>query len=236
MLYFIMIETLVRVLPFQKVETTPVFESLRKKTPVSLPYPQCFYIQIWASDQGFPNSSEGKESACNAGDTGAPGPIRGRGRFLEKIWRKIFWRRPQQPTPIFLLGKSHGQRSQAGYTQQGHKESDTKQQLLLSRVRLFVTPWTAAHQASLSFTISRSLLKLMSVELVMSSNHLVLGRPLLLPSIFPSIRVVRAFCLEQLDKTTKKWASSYFIVSVGVIASKLLYIEIHIFTNYFSFF
>ena len=92
------------------------------------------------------------------------------------------------------------------------------------------------HQVSLSFTKSWSLLKLMSIELVMSSNHLVLGRPLLLPSIFPSIRVIRAFCLEQLDKTTKKWASSYFIVSVGVIASKLLYIEIHIFTNYFSFF
>ena len=235
MLYFIMIETLVRVLPFQKVETTPVFESLRKKTPISLPYAQRFYIQIWASDQGFPNSLAGKESTCNAGDTEAPGSIHGRERFLE-IWRKIFWRRPQQSTPIFLLGKSHGQRSQAGYTQQGHKESDTKQQLLLSRVQLFVTPWTAAHQASLSFTISRSLLKLMSIELVMSSNHLVLGRPLLRPSIFPSIRVVRAFCLEQLDKTTKKWASSYFIVSVGVIASKLLYIEIHIFTNYFSFF
>ena len=52
------------------------------------------------------------------------------------------------------------------------------------------TPWTAAHQASLSITNSRSLLKLMSIELVMPSNHLILCRPLLLlPSIFPSIRV-----------------------------------------------
>ena len=59
----------------------------------------------------------------------------------------------------------------------------------LSHVQLFVTPWTAARQASLSFTISRNLLKLMSIELVMPSNHLVLCRPLLLfPSIFPSIR------------------------------------------------
>ena len=59
-----------------------------------------------------------------------------------------------------------------------------------SRVRLFVTPWTEARQASLSFTISRSLLKLMSIKLVMPSNHLILCRPLLLPpSIFPSIRV-----------------------------------------------
>ena len=55
---------------------------------------------------------------------------------------------------------------------------------------LFATPWTAAHQASLCFTISLSLLKLMSVELVMPSNHLILSRPLLLlPSVFPSIRV-----------------------------------------------
>ena len=58
----------------------------------------------------------------------------------------------------------------------------------LSRVWLFATPWTAVHQASLSFTISRSLLKLMSTESVMPSSHLIL--PLLLPpSIFPSIRV-----------------------------------------------
>ena len=59
----------------------------------------------------------------------------------------------------------------------------------LSRVQLFVTPWTAAHQASLSI-ISQSLLKLTSIELVMPSNCLILCRPLfLLPSIFPSIRV-----------------------------------------------
>ena len=55
---------------------------------------------------------------------------------------------------------------------------------LLSHVQLFVTPWTAAHQASLSFTNSRSLLKLMSIQLVMPSNHLILCLPLLLlPSI-----------------------------------------------------
>ena len=58
-----------------------------------------------------------------------------------------------------------------------------------SHVQLFATPWTTAHQASLSFTISRNLLKLMSIESVMPSNHLILYRSLLLPSIFPSIRV-----------------------------------------------
>ena len=60
----------------------------------------------------------------------------------------------------------------------------------LSCVQLFVTPWTAARQASLSITNSRSLPKLMSIELVMPSNHLILCRPLLLlPSNFPSTRV-----------------------------------------------
>ena len=59
----------------------------------------------------------------------------------------------------------------------------------LSCVWLFATPWTVAHQASLSITISQSLLKLMSIESVMPSNHLILCHPLLLPSIFPSIGV-----------------------------------------------
>ena len=58
-----------------------------------------------------------------------------------------------------------------------------------SCVQLFATPWNAAYQASLSFTIFQSLLKFMSIELVMPSNHFVLCHPLLLPSIFPSIRV-----------------------------------------------
>ena len=65
----------------------------------------------------------------------------------------------------------------------------------------FLIPWTSACQASLSFTISQSLLKLMSIELVMPSNHLILCHPLLfLPSIFPSIRVFSsesALCFRQ---------------------------------------
>ena len=60
----------------------------------------------------------------------------------------------------------------------------------LYRVQFFVTPWTAAHQASLPFTISQSLLKLMFIQSVLPSNHLILCCPLLLlPSIFSSIRV-----------------------------------------------
>ena len=60
---------------------------------------------------------------------------------------------------------------------------------LLSHVQLFATPWTAAFQASLSFTISQSLPKLMPIESVKPSNHLVLCSPLFLPSIFPSIKI-----------------------------------------------
>ena len=61
---------------------------------------------------------------------------------------------------------------------------------LLNHVRLFVTPWTIAHQASLSLTISQSLPKFIPIESVMPSNHLILCCPLLLlPSVFPSIRI-----------------------------------------------
>ena len=59
---------------------------------------------------------------------------------------------------------------------------------LLGRVRLFVTPWTTARKASLSITNSWSLLRLMSIQSVIPSNHLILCRPLFLPSIFPRIR------------------------------------------------
>ena len=78
-------------------------------------------------------------------------------------------------------------------------------------VLLFVTPWTAARQASLTTTNSWSLLILMSVESVMPSNHLILYRPLcLLPSIFPSIRV---FCKESVlhIRWPKYWSFSFSI-------------------------
>ena len=82
---------------------------------------------------------------------------------------------------------------------------------LLSRVRLFATPWTAAHQASLSITNSRSPPKPISIESVMPSNHLILCRPLLLlPSIFPSIRV---FSKESVlcIRWPKNWSFSFSI-------------------------
>ena len=82
---------------------------------------------------------------------------------------------------------------------------------MLSRVQLFAIPWTAARQASLSITNSQSLLKLVSIESVIPSNHLILCRPLLLlPSIFPSSRVLSnesALCI----KWPKYWSFSFNI-------------------------
>ena len=75
----------------------------------------------------------------------------------------------------------------------------------------FVTPWTAAHQASLSFTISQSLLKLMSIESVIPSNHLILYcLLLLLPSIFPSIRVFSSESTLHI-RWLKYWSFSFSI-------------------------
>ena len=82
--------------------------------------------------------------------------------------------------------------------------------LLLSHVWLFVTPWTVAHQDSLSFTISWSLLKPMSVESVMPSTHLILYSCLLLPSIFPSIRVFSNESALRI-RWPKYWSFSFSI-------------------------
>ena len=82
---------------------------------------------------------------------------------------------------------------------------------LLNRVRFFVTPWTAVRQASLSITNSRSLLKLMSTELVMPSNHLILCHPLLLlPSICPRIRVFSRESVLHI-RWPKYWSFSFSI-------------------------
>ena len=81
----------------------------------------------------------------------------------------------------------------------------------LSLVRLFVTPWTAAHQASLPITNSQSLPKLMSIELVMPDNHLILCHSLLLlPSIFPNIRVFSSESVLRI-RWPKYWSFSFNI-------------------------
>ena len=93
---------------------------------------------------------------------------------------------------------------------------------LLSSVRLFATPWTAACRASLSFTISRSLLKLMSIESVMPSDHLTLCRPLLLlPSIFPSIRVFFSELALHI-RWSKYWSFRFSLLSDLIIFKHLV--------------
>ena len=99
--------------------------------------------------------------------------------------------------------------------------------LLLSHVQLFVIPWTAACQTSTSFTISQSLLKLMSIESVMPSNHLILCCPLLLHSVFLSITVFSnesALCIMW----PKYWSFSFsFSISPSNEYSGLISFRIH---------
>ena len=95
---------------------------------------------------------------------------------------------------------------------------------------LFVIPWTAARQASLSITNSRSLLKLMSVESVMPSNHLILCCPLLLlPSIFPSIRVFSNESILRI-RSPKYWSFSFnispFNECSGLISSRMDWLDL----------
>ena len=119
----------------------------------------------------LPRWLSGKESACQCRRLG-----------FDSWSGKIPWGRKCQPTPVFLLGKSHGQRRLAGYSPRGHKESDETENRSrvirkqfgnkpmqfssvqsLSRVQLFATPQTTAHQASLSITNFWSVLKLMPI-------------------------------------------------------------------------
>ena len=95
--------------------------------------------------------------------------------------------------------------------------------LSLSHVRFFATPWTAVYQAPLSFTLSQSLLKFMSIESMMLSNHLIFCHPLLLlPSFFPNIRVFSnksALCI----RWPKYWS---------LLLNKNNYLNIFLFTNF----
>ena len=134
---------------------------------------------------GLPWWLSGKESACQC-----------RRCKLDPWVRKISWRRTWQPTLVFSLGNPMDSGAWQATVHGGHRMSQIQLSnsvssvQLLSCVQLFATPWTAAHQASLSITNSRSIFKLMSIESVIPSKHLILCHPLLLlPSIFPSIRV-----------------------------------------------
>ena len=101
--------------------------------------------------------------------------------------------------------------------------------MLFSCVWLFAIPWTTAPQTSLSFTISKSLLKFMFIELVMRSNHLVLCHPLLLPSVFPSIRVFSNELALHI-RWLKYWSFSFIISSpneyLGLISFRIDWLDL----------
>ena len=93
----------------------------------------------------------------------------------------------------------------------------------LSHVWFSVTPWTAARQTSLSFTVSQSLLKLMSIKSVMPSNHVILCHPLLLlPSVFPSIRVFSSESVLHI-RCPKYWGFSFTLVFECWVLSQLFH-------------
>ena len=107
------------------------------------------------------------------------------------------------------------QQSPTGYVGEGGTDGESMETCTfssvqsLSHVWIFVSPWTAAHQASLSITNSWSLVKSISIESVMPSNHVILRRPLLLlPSIFPSIRVFSNESVLRI-RWPKYWSFSF---------------------------
>ena len=187
-----------------------------------------------------------KNPPATAGDTGNAGLILGLGKTPREENGNPLW--------VFLPGESHGQRSLVGYTVHRSKRvvcnwATEHTQLLaplllqpiylsfvtyssihsLSLVPLFATPWTAAHQASLSITNSQSLLKLMSIKSVMPSNHIILCHLLLLlPSIFPSSRVFSNESVLHI-RWPKYWSFSFSISSSneysGLISFKMDWLD-----------
>ena len=117
-------------------------------------------------------------------------------------------------------------RHRKGLRQKNHQFSSVQS---LSHVQIFVTPWTAACQVSLSITNLQSLHKLMSMESVMPSNHLIICCPLLLPSIFPNIRVFSnelVLCI----RWQKYWSFSFSISSSneysGLISFRMNWLDL----------
>ena len=159
----------------------------------------------------FTCGSDSKESTCNAEDLGL---IPSLGRSPAE--------RNGYPHQYSCLENSMNRGAWPGYSPQCCKESDMTKQFntftffissvqSFNGVQLFETPWTAACQTSLSITNCQSLLKLMSIEWVMPSNHLILCCPLLLlPSIFPSSRVFSNESVLHI-RWPKDWSFSFSI-------------------------
>ena len=174
----------------------------------------CSFVPVYR----LPRLLSDKESTCQC---------RGNRKLAFDSWvRHISWRRKWELDPVFFTGKSHEQRSlvvckgPVGLQSVTWLSESTVQHIprysvqfssvqSLSRVWLFATPLITAHQASLSITSSQSLLKLMPIESVMPSSHLILCRPLLLlPPIPPNIRV-----FSNESTLRMRWPSFSFNIS-----------------------
>ena len=122
----------------------------------------------------------------------------------------------QEPYTSLLVSSNKSQTKEARKTtipqclKQNHITESISLVQSFSHVRLFVTPWTAACQASLFINTSQNLLKLMSIESVMPSNHLILCHPFILPSVFPSIRVFSSESVLHI-RWPKYWSFSFNI-------------------------
>ena len=143
--------------------------------------------------------------------------------WMMEVWvGKTFWRRAWQPTPVFLLGKSHGQRSLAGYCSWGPKKWDMTKATQFSSSGMSNSLrhlGLGQAKASLSITNSWNWLKLISIQLVMPSNHVILCRPLLLlPSIFASIRVFSSESVLRI-RWPKYW-------SLGLISFRIDWLDL----------
>ena len=144
---------------------------------------------------GFPGGSEVKASACNVGDPDfipRLGRSAGEGNSYPLQYSCLENSKDRGAWKAIVHGATKSQTWLSDYYYCiAQKSSQLFVVQLLSHVQLFVTPWTAAYQASLSFTISRSWLKVMSIESMIPSNHLILGCPLyylssLITNIFSS--------------------------------------------------
>ena len=138
-------------------------------------------------------------------------------------WTEVNNNFPSKEYASFNFIASVSIRSDFGAQKNNTRNDDVVQSL--SHVQLFATPWTAARQASLSITNSQNLLKLMSIEWVMSSNHLIFSCPLLLPpSIFPGIRVFPSESVLRI-RWPKYWSFS-FSISPSNVYSGLIFFRI----------
>ena len=179
------------------------------RTANSWAVPRLTKQKLW----GFPGGSVVNNPSANAGDScSISGLGRSPGEEMANYSRILAWEIPWTEEPGRI------QESQTTQQLNNNKKREVpticalhfSSDQLLRCVELLATPWTAAGQASLSITNSQSLLKLMSTELVMPSNHHILCCPLLLPSIFPSIKVFTNESAFRI-RWPKSWSFSFNI-------------------------